>query len=270
MSKRAGDEMAGSDNKSKGFIALYRSILDWEWYSDINVCRLFTHLLLKANHKDNKWHGKSIKKGCLITSLNHLSEETGLSVQQVRTSLNKLKSTNEITSTATNRFTLISVINYSDYQKIEKPSNKPNNSKVTNKQQTDNKQITNKQQTDNNKQSYNQGTIKPLNHVTKDIPESPEVDSPPSKHRYGEFKKVLLKDDEYEKLIDKFGEVDAKERIERLDIYIGSNKKGKNYIDHYRVILSWARKDEKEGRSNKPMTRAEKSDDVLRKWVSDE
>ena len=97
---------------------------------------------------------------------------------------------------------------------------------------------------------------------------SPSVDSTPSKHKHGEFKKVLLLDDEYSKLIKKFGEVDAKERIERLDIYIGSNKKGKNYKDHYLTILSWARKDEK-NQTNKPMTRAEISDDNLKKWVGD-
>ena len=41
---------------------------------------------------------------------------TGLSVQNVRTSLNKLKSTHEITSKTTNKYTYITINNFNDYQ----------------------------------------------------------------------------------------------------------------------------------------------------------
>ena len=34
---------------TEGFINLHRKILDWEWYDDINVFRVFTHLLLTVN-----------------------------------------------------------------------------------------------------------------------------------------------------------------------------------------------------------------------------
>lgn len=134
------------NNRSKGYIKLYRSLLDWEWYSDINTTRLFLHILFKANHIDKKWHGNMIQKGSFITGMSKLSQETKLSVQQIRTSLNKLKSTNEITSKSTNEFTLITVEKYADYQCADnednKPINKPINKRITNEQQTDNKRIT--------------------------------------------------------------------------------------------------------------------------------
>ena len=41
----------------KGFIKLSKNILEWQWYSDPNVSRLFVHILLKANFKKNNWKG---------------------------------------------------------------------------------------------------------------------------------------------------------------------------------------------------------------------
>ena len=122
----------------QGFIKLHRQITEWEWYSNINVCRLFIHCLLKANHKDNKWQGIVIERGSFITSIENLAFETGLSGQQIRTALNKLKSTGEITSKTTNRYSVISIKNWDMFQ----VDNKQDNKQITNKQQTDNKQIT--------------------------------------------------------------------------------------------------------------------------------
>ena len=104
----------------RGFIKFYRRFLEWEWYEDINCVRLFIHLLLKSNYKDNKWQGIEVKRGQLITSIKHLSKETGLSEQQVRSTIKKLISTNEITSKATNKFTIITIEKYSLYQSEEK------------------------------------------------------------------------------------------------------------------------------------------------------
>jgi len=81
-------------------------MLDWEWYRDGKTMRLFLHLLLKANFKDNKWRGHKIKRGQLITGLRSLSEETGLSIQNIRTSLKQLTKTGEINTQSNNQFTL--------------------------------------------------------------------------------------------------------------------------------------------------------------------
>jgi len=120
-----------------GWIKIHRKILEWEWYDDINTKVLFWHLLLTANHKDKKWRGQTIKRGQRLTSLEHLAKEVGLTVQQTRTSLNKLKSTSEITIKSTNKFTVVTIEKYSDYQINEKENNKQNNKR-------DNKRTTNK------------------------------------------------------------------------------------------------------------------------------
>lgn len=120
------------------FIKLFRSLLDWERYDDINVTRLFIHLLLKANYKDSKWRWIEIKRWENLTTLENLSKETWLSVQNIRTAINKLKSTHEITYKPTKSFSIIKLNNFDKYQDI--------NIQVTDKQHTTNIQLTYKEE----------------------------------------------------------------------------------------------------------------------------
>lgn len=85
-----------------GYIKLWRSLLKWEWYSDVNVSRLFIHLLLTANYEDTTWRGETIHRGQRLTSVAKLAEETGLTTKEVRTALGKLTRTNELTIRTTN------------------------------------------------------------------------------------------------------------------------------------------------------------------------
>lgn len=62
----------------------------------------------------------------------------------------------------------------------------------------------------------------------------------PKKSKYGDAENVLLTDEEYKKLKDRFPS-DYEERINNLSYYIAS--KGAKYKSHYMTILAWARKD---------------------------
>jgi len=139
---------------STGWIKLHRQFLDWEWYSDINVTRLFLHLMLKANHKDKKYRGEIIKRGQLLTGRELLSSETGLSEQQIRTCLTKLKSTSDITIKSTSKGTLLTIDNYSIYQDLGSESTSKSTSTLTNKQPTDNQRVT------TNKNVKNENNVK--------------------------------------------------------------------------------------------------------------
>jgi len=103
-------------NQKQGWIKIHRQLLDWEWYDDINVTRLFLHILLKANHKSKNYKGEIVKVGEHLTSRDILSKETGLTIRQVRTALTKLKTTNELTINSSSQGTKIQVINYEKYQ----------------------------------------------------------------------------------------------------------------------------------------------------------
>jgi len=101
---------------SKGWISLYKKFTYWQWYKDINVKTVFIHLLLKASYEDTTWNNIEVKRGQVITSRKHLAEETGLTEQQIRTSLKKLLSTQEITIQTTNKYTVITIEKYDFYQ----------------------------------------------------------------------------------------------------------------------------------------------------------
>lgn len=61
-----------------------------------------------------------------------------------------------------------------------------------------------------------------------------------SRHKYGEYKNVLLSDSDIEKLKKEFP-IDWEERIENLSGYMESH--GKTYKSHLATIRNWARRD---------------------------
>lgn len=126
----------------RGWYKTYRQLDQWEWYKDSHMVHLFIHLLNKANFEDKRWEGITVKRGQFITSLDSLSSETGISRQTVRTCLNKLKSTHEITQQSTHRYTIITITKYNTYQSgIDEPNtviNTVTNTRLTHHQHTTN------------------------------------------------------------------------------------------------------------------------------------
>ena len=104
---------------SYGYVKFSRRLLTWQWYSDITVFKLFAHLMLSANIKDKMWRGTKIKRGDVISSIARLSAETGLSLHQVRTALDKLTSTSEIKITNYSHFTVYTITDYDAFQSEE-------------------------------------------------------------------------------------------------------------------------------------------------------
>ena len=82
--------------------------------------------------------GETIPRGSFVTSLDSLAKELGLSVQEIRTALKHLISTGELTSKSTNKYRIITVVNYEMYQQVNKQPNSP----LTGNQQATNKQLT--------------------------------------------------------------------------------------------------------------------------------
>ena len=117
-------------------------MINWEWYKDSNVKSVFLHLLLLANHDDCQWEGQAIKRGQLVTSYSHLSRDLGLSVHQVRLALRKLKTSSQVSTKTTNKYTLITIEKYSFFQDMSSLSGKQNgkqNDKQDGKQAATNK-----------------------------------------------------------------------------------------------------------------------------------
>ena len=90
-----------------------------------------------------------MERGQLITGRLSLKEQTGISEQSIRTAFEKLKSTNEITIKSTNKYSIVTICNYNEYQDNKREINQ---------------QLTNNQPTTNHKQEY-----KECNNKNKDI-----------------------------------------------------------------------------------------------------
>lgn len=98
------------------YIKIFRGLLEWEWYQDINTKTLFLHMLLKANWKEGKFQGTTVPRGSFVSSIKTLAMETSLTEREIRTGISHLKSTGEVTSRSTNKFTVFTVVNYNLYQ----------------------------------------------------------------------------------------------------------------------------------------------------------
>lgn len=98
----------------------------------------------------------TIKRGQKVTSIGHLADETGLTIRQVRTALDKLKSTQNLTSRATNKFTLITIEKYDLYQSY----NDFATNNVTNERQTNDNNI--------KKKKNKEGKIYPIANFNQD------------------------------------------------------------------------------------------------------
>ena len=149
----------------ESWIKLNRNILTWGWYLDINTTKLFIHLLLKANIKENVFLGVPVKRGQLATSYPHLSKESGLSVRNVRTALNHLKSTGEVTATTYPKFSLITVVNYEKYQNFQENLYKFEEIENRGDRQADSQVTGDRQAIDNNQRMKEYKNIASLGHV---------------------------------------------------------------------------------------------------------
>ena len=137
----------------EGWIKLHRQYLNWEWFDKPEMVQIFLYLLLKANCKDKQWNGITIKPGQVVISRDKVCADIGITPQAFRTCVKRLISTNEITSESTNKYTIITICKYSDYQENKKCSNQQNNQQ--NNQPATNEQPANNQPTTNNKNDKN-------------------------------------------------------------------------------------------------------------------
>lgn len=124
--------------KPLDYIKLSRKILDWEWYSDKNTSRLFIHMLIKTNWKTGRFQGVEIQRGSFASSYKKLASETGLTEREVRTALNHLISTGEVTVNRHPKFSVFTIKNYIKYQS----SDTLNDSQVTENRQSSDSQST--------------------------------------------------------------------------------------------------------------------------------
>ncbi len=204
-----------------GYILLARRLLD----SSVMIgppilLKLWVWLLLKANHLPYK----NIERGQVFTTIEEMREVCSYKIgyravrpskDQIRSAYEALTKATMITTTKTTRGLIVTICNYECYQN---PSNyETHNEKAT-------------------KTLRSQSTP---HTIYKNVKNDKNNNNKKGKKLFSEF--VYLTDDEHKKLLEKFGGEETKNRIERLNNYIGS--KGAKYKSHYHTILTWANRD---------------------------
>lgn len=205
-----------------GYVKLYRKTLDNPIIiKDNDYFRVWIQLLLMANHSNRKviFGNQTIelKAGELITGRDELAKKCNITSSKVERILKRLKIEQQIEQQTCSKGRLITIQNWKQYQITEQQI----------EQQVNNERTTSEQRANTNKNDKN---VKNERIIKENIKE---------KKYYGEFKNVLLSDEELEKLKNRF--IDYELRIEKLSNYIAS--KGVKYKSHYATILSWARND---------------------------
>lgn len=99
-----------------GYIKLHRKLVKWRWYTNQVMKSVFLHLLLTANFTKNYYNGVEVRPGQVVTGRRALAEATGLTENQVRTAITKLKDTGEITVKSMGNFSVVTLVNWAKYQ----------------------------------------------------------------------------------------------------------------------------------------------------------
>lgn len=215
---------------TEGFVKVPRTMLEWGWLDDGNTLKVYMVLLLSANWKDVEWHGIKLKRGQLVTSYPKLAEKCSMSVQEIRTVFNRLKSTGDITVETTSKFSIVTVKKYDISEESTDKS-------------TVNQQSANSQPTVNQRAADSHSTTVKERKEAKEIKEKEErkeaaAPPPPPSHSSNSLNPGITKDE----LVAKYGEDNVSLYELKFDNW--ASKKGiSDFSNMYRVIAKWLAED---------------------------
>ena len=271
-----------------GWIKLYYKLLDWEWLDCPEMVGLWVNLLLRANREDRKWHGTTIRRGQLVTTRSELAELCGLSVQTLRTCIDRLKSTSEITSKSTSRGMVITITKYDSYQTVDdsdQPANQPADQPATNQQVTSDQPATNQQEasipiSSSSKSKHIQEgkkvkkEISPKGDIKKESSQG-SLSFPSTNEKYLHFLEWIAKnaprvarlekpftEAQYEKLREEYTGEQMKEILTQMNNYKPLLSK---YVSAYDTCRTWLTR-EKERTASAPAAKQKQQESVNSLW----
>ena len=131
---------------NKGWIFVWRKIVDTSFYKDSYALHLALHLLLRANHMEKKilFNKKDliIERGQVCCGRYTLAQETGIKPSTIRDKLQLLKNIGFLDIKSNNKFSIVTIINYESYQNSkehlrQQPRQQPDNRLPATRQQPD-------------------------------------------------------------------------------------------------------------------------------------
>lgn len=139
---------------NRGYIRTWRKVLDSGWLKNHKLWVFWSYCLLKASHKEfDAIIGLQVvhlMPGQYIFGLRKASSETGLTIREIRTILDFLRKAGNLTIKTTNKFSVISIINWHIYQTEDSKNDTLNDKPLANKgQHTKTKEHKNKKTPEN-------------------------------------------------------------------------------------------------------------------------
>lgn len=126
---------------SAGYVKLHRSFRHSELFRDPLTCQFFVYCITSASYKERKVlvnkQVVSLKPGQFIFGRKKAADELGTTERKVRTLLKLFEKIDFLTIQATNRFSIISIVNWSVYQNGEEESDQPAVTPTTSKRPAD-------------------------------------------------------------------------------------------------------------------------------------
>lgn len=148
-----------------GYVKLWRRSIEGGWLSNHKLWAFWCWCLMKATHKEFDfvvgYTQVHLMPGEFVFGLRKAAKELKISIQSIRTLLNFLKTSQNLTIKSTHLFSIITIINWDTYQSQENEINTPINTRVTHGQHTGNnkqehKNIRTKEYTPDFLQFYNE------------------------------------------------------------------------------------------------------------------
>ena len=129
---------------NRGYVKLWRKSLDAGWIRNPKLWAFWTWCLMKATHKEYTLivglQAVHLMPGQFVFGRRAAAKETGLSEQEIRTIIAFLVKAGNLTIKTTNKFSIITIINWPIYQGSD-IDNQPANQPTTNQQLTTNKNV---------------------------------------------------------------------------------------------------------------------------------
>lgn len=122
---------------NRGYVRLWRKSLDAGWIRNHKLWAFWTWCLLKASHKKSDiivgLQSIHLMPGQFVFGRMNASKETGLTEREIRTVLEFLKKVGNLTIKTTNKFSIITIINWNRYQGEEAENDRQEGQQVANK-----------------------------------------------------------------------------------------------------------------------------------------
>lgn len=144
------DALMETSGTNGGWVKLYRSVVEKGWLTNHKLWVFWCYCLLKATHKETTailgYQQVKLMPGQFVFGRRKASKETKLSEQEIRTAVATLKTNQNLTIKSTNKYSIISIVNWSTYQEAVSQNDHQINQQLTNNQpHTRSKEVKNKE-----------------------------------------------------------------------------------------------------------------------------